>query len=101
MRKILFLFGLPLIVIGIVLHFYFLTLNVAYLETFSNQLECKVILSKISNNLNESLDNNCPIQLHLIQAAFVKLFLGLGAVLTIGASFLIYSGIDKKNKKLS
>ncbi|MGY5148050.1 MAG: hypothetical protein ACW9W4_08635 [Candidatus Nitrosopumilus sp. bin_7KS] len=88
--------GIMLLGFGITLHFYFLSLDIAYFETYLNSSSCKIILSQIFNDLNESLENNCPVQLHLIQSVFVKLFLGLGVILIIGHS-LMYSG-EKENE---
>ncbi|MGY5147900.1 MAG: hypothetical protein ACW9W4_07875 [Candidatus Nitrosopumilus sp. bin_7KS] len=87
--------GVILLTIGITLHFYFSSLNTTYLETFLIQSNCKIISSQILDNLNKSLETNCHMQLHLLQSAIVKLFLGLGVLLTLGGSFLAHAGIKE------
>lgn len=89
---LLIIIGIFLLGIGFILHYYFLSLDNVYLETFSNQSDCKIFPFQISNNLNDSLENNCSTQLHLLQHALVTLFLGLGIFLTVGGIFLAYSG---------
>ena len=90
--RLLIILGVSLLGIWTILHYYFLNLDDAYLETFSNQSDCKIFPLQIIDNLNDSLENNCSTQLYLLQHAFVMLFLGLGAFLTMGGVFLAYSG---------
>ena len=90
--RLLTIIGMVLFLIAIILHYSFLSSDAVYLETFSNPFDCKIFPFQIVNNLNASLENNCSTQLHLIQHAFVMLFLGLGTFLIVGGIFLEYSG---------
>lgn len=95
MRKLVLFAGIPLLVFGLVLHGIFNSQDSTYHESFSTKQPCKISLSKITETPNFA-ELGCPSQIILLEANFVKLFLGLGVLLTGSGLFLIYSGIDKK-----